>query len=80
MTSVTQDERETLEKEEKSLDEKLKKFPLKSEEEKSKESVDLLHAYNEIKDATQKVLGALALREEITIKQMHQKFDLPLDS
>ncbi|XP_055607981.1 DNA repair protein SWI5 homolog [Uranotaenia lowii] len=42
--------------------------------------MDLLHKYNDIKDATQKVLGALAVLEGVTVKEMHEKYNLPLDS
>ena len=42
-----------------------------------KKYIDALHEYNEVKDATQVVLGVLANHEQVTVKQMHQKYDLP---
>lgn len=47
---------------------------------RNQEIIKLLHEYNNIKDATQIVLGALANLEGVTIKQMHLKYGLPLDS
>lgn len=44
------------------------------------ELMDVLHKYNDIKDATQKVLGALAMMEGATAKEMHVRYNLPLDS
>lgn len=36
--------------------------------------IDNLHRYNEIKDAAQLVLGRLAEMEEVTVKEMHEKY------
>ncbi|KDN37208.1 Swi5-domain-containing protein [Tilletiaria anomala UBC 951] len=44
-----------------------------------KEHIRLLHEYNEVKDATQILLGRLAHIEGVTIKAMHQRYDLPMD-
>lgn len=44
------------------------------------ELMELMHQYNDIKDATQKVLGALAVMEGATVKEMHVRYNLPLDS
>ncbi|XP_021697594.1 DNA repair protein SWI5 homolog [Aedes aegypti] len=44
------------------------------------ELMDMMHRYNDIKDATQKVLGALAVMEGATVKEMHVRYNLPLDS
>jgi Swi5 len=35
---------------------------------------------DQIKDVTQKVLGALANRDQMTFKQVHEKYNLPLSS
>lgn len=43
-----------------------------------KEIMDLLHEYNNIKDATQVVLGALATMRGVTVASLHEEFDLPL--
>ena len=37
-----------------------------------------LHEYNDIKDATQVVLGYLADLQGVTVKELHQKFGLPI--
>lgn len=38
--------------------------------------MNLLHQYNEIKDATQVVLGRLAAVEGQTLKEMHERFGI----
>lgn len=40
--------------------------------------IDLLHQYNDCKDATQVILGVLAQKEGVSIRQLHQRFELPL--
>nr|CAD7601733.1 unnamed protein product [Timema genevievae] len=35
-----------------------------------------LHMYNEVKDATQLVLGSLAKLENVTVRELHKQFDL----
>lgn len=39
--------------------------------------MNALHEYNDIKDATQVVLGHLANLRGVTVKELHEKFDLP---
>lgn len=47
---------------------------------KQKEEVmQLMHHYNDIKDATQVVLGKLSNLEGVTLKEIHLKYNLPLD-
>lgn len=41
------------------------------------EHMRLLHEYNNLKDATQIVLGALAQAKGVSIKEMHKKYNLP---
>lgn len=43
-----------------------------------KEVMELLHDYNDIKDATQVVLGALSNLRGVTIVSLHEEFNLPL--
>ena len=38
--------------------------------------IDALHEYNEIKDATQAVLGRLAVIDGVTTKELHEKYGL----
>lgn len=45
-----------------------------------KQQMALLHEYNEAKDAAQAIIGALANLDSVTIRCLHDKFNLPLDS
>ena len=40
--------------------------------------IELLHRYNDVKDAAQVVLGRLAELTGVTVKSLHLKYDLPL--
>lgn len=44
-----------------------------------KRTINRLHIYNEIKDAAQKVIGAVANIRGNTIKQVHKELNLPSD-
>lgn len=48
-------------------------------EARKQDIINLLHEYNEIKDACQDVLGVLANLEQRTIKEMHLLHGLPLN-
>ncbi|XP_017861088.1 PREDICTED: DNA repair protein SWI5 homolog [Drosophila arizonae] len=39
--------------------------------------MQLLHEYNNLKDATQTVLGALAQAKGVPIRDMHKMYNLP---
>lgn len=41
-----------------------------------KTHMDLLHAYNDIKDAAQIVIGSLANLRCVSVKELHEKFGL----
>lgn len=41
--------------------------------------MDLLHKYNDVKDATQVIIGALATAEQKTIAEVHAELNLPMD-
>ncbi|XP_034937700.1 DNA repair protein SWI5 homolog [Chelonus insularis] len=43
-----------------------------------KETIEDLHEYNDIKDATQVVLGAMATMHGVTIASLHKEFNVPL--
>lgn len=58
----------------KSLDLELEKLKKKVEE--RDEIMKALHRYNDIKDATQEVLGRLAILEGVTVAEMHRKYNL----
>lgn len=49
-----------------------------SKDQRKKEVMNLLHEFNEVKDAAQIVLGALANLEGKTFKEMHLQYHLPL--
>lgn len=38
----------------------------------------LLHQYNDIKDAAQVVIGVLASKQNVSIRELHEKYNLPL--
>lgn len=40
--------------------------------------IDLLHRYNDIKDVAQIVMGRLAELENVTVKNLHEKYGAPL--
>lgn len=62
-----------------SLEAELSALKANSEQQDSmKEIMDLLHEYNDIKDATQVVLGALANMRGVTVASLHEEFELPL--
>lgn len=44
------------------------------------EIVNLLHKYNDTKDASQMILGSFARSEEISVKDLYKKLKLPMDS
>lgn len=41
--------------------------------------MELLHTYNDIKDATQLLLGTVANAEGVTTRELHKKFQLPIE-
>ena len=46
--------------------------------EELQDHIENLHRYNEVKDAAQIVLGRLAELEQVTLKEMHQKYQVPV--
>lgn len=42
----------------------------------AKNEKELLHQYNDIKDAAQVVMGALADLERVTLLEMHKRFNM----
>lgn len=49
---------------------------LKKRKQEKDEIMKALHQYNDIKDATQHVLGRLAIVEGVTVAEIHRKYDL----
>lgn len=44
-----------------------------------KKRMKLLHDYNDVKDATQEIIGRLANVKGTTLESLHRSFDLPLN-
>ncbi|XP_017122089.1 DNA repair protein SWI5 homolog [Drosophila elegans] len=44
-----------------------------------KKTIELLHEYNDLKDATQLVLGALATLKSVPIRSVYATYNLPVD-
>lgn len=63
----------------KELAQQLNKMDSGSEIERKAKKIELLHEYNDVMDATQNIIGALANVERVTIKRLHEKFNLPID-
>ncbi|KAH8371148.1 hypothetical protein KR093_006321 [Drosophila rubida] len=49
------------------------------EEQQKQKHMQLLHQYNDLKDATGIVLGALAQMKELPVKEMYKLYNLPND-
>lgn len=63
---------------EEELDEELSKLRTEFDAVPSKQTtMKYLHEYNDIKDAAQVVLGALATMREVTIASLHKEYNLP---
>lgn len=63
---------------EEELDEELSKLRTELDSVPSKQTtMNYLHEYNNIKDAAQVVLGALATMREVTIASLHKEYNLP---
>lgn len=70
----------SLRESEKELDEELAKLKAELNAGTStKDTMDTLHEYNDIKDAAQVILGAIATIQGVTIASLHKQFDLPSD-
>lgn len=62
---------------EKDLDRQLADLRSQEKEFRStEETMDLLHKYNDIKDATQAVMGAIAIANRTTVKNLYQHYGL----
>ncbi|EDV41099.1 uncharacterized protein Dana_GF10848 [Drosophila ananassae] len=45
---------------------------------RQKETIELLHEYNDLKDATQIVLGALATMKGVPVRSLYASYNLPI--
>ncbi|XP_012283250.1 DNA repair protein SWI5 homolog [Orussus abietinus] len=78
LTEVEQLKYQKLLENEKNLDAELEKLKQGLSSEPSKyETMECLHKYNAIKDATQLVLGELAKMHGVTVTSLHEEFGLP---
>lgn len=66
---------EDLERERAELVKNIANIP--SEKAMKTDLMDLTHKYNETKDATQTVIGALAHIKGVTFKSLHEEFKVP---
>lgn len=71
------DEVEKLSKEITALDQAIK--ILGNPQKLREEQMDLLHKYNDVKDAAQIIIGKLADAKAVTFKSIHEDYDLPMN-
>lgn len=45
----------------------------------SEDTMQLLHKYNDVKDAAQIILGAIARVNGVTVASLHEKYNLPIN-
>lgn len=50
-----------------------------SEQRMKNEIMELMHKYNETKDAAQIIIGGVANIRKVTIKSVHEELNLPFD-
>ncbi|KAH8373318.1 hypothetical protein KR009_000620 [Drosophila setifemur] len=48
-------------------------------EARQKETIELMHEYNDLKDAAQIVLGALATMRNVPVRTVYPKYNLPIE-
>ncbi|XP_017009549.2 DNA repair protein SWI5 homolog [Drosophila takahashii] len=53
--------------------------PKETSESDKKKIIELMHEYNDLKDATQLVLGALATLKGVSIRSVYASYNLPND-
>ncbi|KAH8361511.1 hypothetical protein KR084_006727 [Drosophila pseudotakahashii] len=53
--------------------------PKETSDSDKKKIIELMHEYNDLKDATQLVLGALATLKGVSIRSVHATYNLPND-
>lgn len=68
---------EQLERQREELSKLIANIP--SEKEMKLDIMDLTHKYNEVKDATQTVIGAVAHIKGVTFKSLHEEFEVPFN-
>lgn len=71
--------RDHLRKINRELDEEINKLENRGVTCDLKPQMTALHEYNEIKDVTQMVLGCLAHLENVTVTELHRRYNLPVE-
>lgn len=66
-------------KENSQLDKKIAEFEAKGVTTDLQPQMQALHEYNEMKDLTQTILGYLGDAEQITVGELHRRYNLPLE-
>lgn len=64
---------------EKRLDSELERLNEARRKTSATDTMEQLHRYNDVKDATQIVIGAIARANGVTVASLHEKYDLPVD-
>lgn len=77
MDSKSKEDTEKLEAQKRDLSKKIASIP--SEKAMKIDIMELTHKYNEIKDATQTVIGALAHIKGVTFKSLHEELKVPFN-
>lgn len=72
-------ERQELIKEIANLDAEIGHFNLSTLDEIQQERIELLHKYNDTKDHAQRLLGALAELEQVSIDQLYKSLEIDFD-
>ncbi|XP_016971139.2 DNA repair protein SWI5 homolog [Drosophila rhopaloa] len=52
---------------------------MEAKDSQKKKTIELLHEYNDLKDATQLVLGALATLKSVPIRSVYSTYNLPVE-
>lgn len=74
-----EEEFEKLLKEQLAMEEMLRRLEDVDENTRRLKRMELLHKYNDIKDATQVIISRLANLEQVTVAEIHKRYNLPLE-
>ncbi|RKP19031.1 Swi5-domain-containing protein [Rozella allomycis CSF55] len=61
------------------VDEKMDELEIIDIENEYKDYLNLVHTYNDLKDAGQKIIGILAVNKGVTSRELYKDFDLNID-
>lgn len=74
-----EEEFEKLLKEQLAMEKMLRQLEDTDENTRKLKRMELLHKYNDIKDATQVIISRLANMEQVTVAEIHKRYNLPLE-